>query len=103
MRMNSLGMERSEAPGACGTAASSTDASVMGTSALVRTWPERLVHVVTAIWVRLLRRTIRRPRERGLPRAEEEERPSAVEDHDAGDELAVRRLERERRLRPERI
>jgi hypothetical protein len=38
-----------------------------------------------------------------LPRAEEEERPSAVEDHDAGDELAVRRLEREWRLGPERV
>jgi hypothetical protein len=103
MGMNSWVIETDEAPGACGTAASSTDASVMGTSALVRTGPERLVHVVPTIWVRLLRWSVRRPRERGLPRAEEEERPSSVEDHEPGHELAVWRLKRERRFGTESV
>jgi hypothetical protein len=38
-----------------------------------------------------------------LPRAEEEESPSSVENHDAGHELAFWRLERERRFGTERV
>ena len=73
-------------------------------SARVRTGrPEGLVVVeatlgIPALRVGALGGVVHGPRNRGLPRAEEEERPAAVQHHDPSNGLTVRGLERQRRI-----